>query len=89
MHRRLSGLFTVVVIVLAIGCGDGITGQAVGESFDEPDCESLLAMLEDLRPDAADVEDASDELKAYQIMYDAVVHKCRPGESGTGDTGNN
>jgi len=78
MHKRLIVLFAAVLFVLATGCGDGITGHVIGESFDEPECKSLLAMLDDLRPDETRVESTSDELKAYEIMYDAIVHKCRP-----------
>ena len=89
MRRLLSTLLTIFAILLITGCGDGITGHVVGESFDEPECETLLAMLSDLKPDAARVEEGSDEMKAYEIMYEAVVHKCRLEQSGTDNQINN
>jgi len=89
MRRLLSTLFTIFAIILITGCGDGITGYVVGESFDEPECEQLLAMLSDLKPDAGEVEEGSDEMKAYEIMYEAVVHKCRLEQSGTDNQINN
>jgi hypothetical protein len=89
MRRLLSTLFTIVAILLIIGCGDGITGHVVGESFDEPECEALLAMLSDLKPDVAEVVEGSDEMKAYEIMYEAVVHKCRLEQSGSDGEVNN
>ena len=89
MRRLLGTLFTIFAILLITGCGGGITGHVVGESFDEPECETLLAMLSDLKPDAGEVEEGSDEMKAYEIMYEAVVHKCRPEQSGTNGGGNN
>lgn len=87
MRRLLSTLLTIFAILLIIGCGDGLTGHVVGDSFDEPECETLLAMLSDLKPDAAEVEEGSDEMKAYEIMYEAVVHKCRLEQSGTDGEG--
>ena len=89
MRRLLCTLFSISAILLITGCGDGITGHVVGDSFDEPECETLLAMLSDLKPDAGEVGEGSDEMKAYEIMYKAVVQKCRPEESGTDGEVNN
>ena len=89
MRRLLSTLLMIFAISLVIGCGGGITGQVVGDSFDEPECEALLAMLSDLKPDATEVEEGSDEMKAYEIMYEAVVHKCRIEQSGIDGEVNN
>ena len=89
MRRLLCTLFSISAILLITGCGDGITGHVVGESFDEPECETLLAMLSDLKPDAGEVGEGSDEMKAYEIMYEAVVHQCRIEQSGTDGEVNN
>ena len=86
MHKRLSALIIIFTSLFVLGCGDGISGQAVGESFDEPECQELLVMLAEMELAA---EEGTDDKKAYEIMYDAVVHNCRPEQLATDDGVNN
>ena len=88
-HKQLGIFIIAIASLFIIGCGDGISGRAVGENFDEPDCNELLIMLVRMKPDEDSLRELSEDVKAYENMHAAVTHKCMPEQLETGDTVNN
>ena len=88
-HKQLGVFIIAIASLFIIGCGDGISGRAVGENFDEPDCNELLIMLVRMKHNEDSLRERSEDVKAYEIMHAAVMHKCMPDQLEAGDTVNN